>query len=261
MKISTTTQYDKFAPDVANRDVRKLKKLTASMKKYGYLSAYPILCVPNGHGKLSVKDGQHRLETAKLLKLPVSFVVESDELKLSIPEINNAQMPWTLRDYLSSYCKQGRSEYLEVKKYCERTGVDLSAAVSMFSGEMASGGNQRDAFKTGSFRIKDRSLPEKVGQLILFLGGITKHNTHKNLVAAICRACCVREFKPEVFQAKLDGEPSLLKREATLDGYTQMIENVYNYRAKNPIPLKFLCEQEMRKRTFAINGKPTKSKA
>lgn len=73
-RIYVTTDYSAFVKDADNREVRLMtrKRLLDSMKKYGCMSEFPIVVTEcRDTGKLIIKDGQHRFESAKRLGLPV----------------------------------------------------------------------------------------------------------------------------------------------------------------------------------------------
>ena len=88
-----------------NRDVNKVKKLTASMTKHGWISAYPMNVVMNGNGKFKIKDGHHRFEIACRLGIPFKYVICDD--KSTIYELDGATNKWSTIDTLVSYCRDG----------------------------------------------------------------------------------------------------------------------------------------------------------
>lgn len=250
MQIFKTTNYDSFKSDVCNRQVGKLKKLMKSMKKYGFLSGYPILVEKKKDGPgFLIKDGQHRFETAKLLKLPIFYTIHEGKT-IEIAEINDAQRPWALRDYLGSFCQQGRNSYAVLSEYCKNTGIGISQASSLLSGECASGHNQHNSFKAGTFKITDTTYAMEVGDLIIFLGKYIKWNTDALLVQSLSRVMRVEEFKTATFKERVKSCPGNLVKFSRLEQMMEMLERAYNYKSRSPIPLKFLADQAMRKRTF-----------
>lgn len=253
MKILKTTDYSKFTPDVHNRDVLKIKKVLESLKLYGWLEAYPMHVVSEG-GKLVIKDGQHRFEAAKQLKIPALYVV-CENADVVIADINNAQTAWGFKDYLSTYCKQGKSDYIKIKDFSIKTGIGIGQIISMFSGEVSTNGNYNDKFKRGTFKIKDTKLAETVGDLALFLSGFVKFGKDSKLIAVLSKCCRIPQFDIKTFKARVESAPQMLRRCATGEDYAVLIESIYNFRARSPIPLKFLIDQEMRKSTFFIQPK------
>ena len=141
MSIPTTTNYEMFQLLDFNRDVSKTRKLEASMKRHGYINAYPLHVVKE-NGKLRIKGGHHRFFVASKLGLPVAYVVCEDNA--SIHELEAATTRWSLDDYLTSYVRMGDADYIAIQKYQQRTGIATGLCVSMLGGEMASSGNKRD---------------------------------------------------------------------------------------------------------------------
>lgn len=255
MKINKTQDYARFQMAIENRDVRKIGRLYKSMKEYGWLPSFPATVVPMRGGKLLLKDGQNRFEVAKQLKLPVLYVCLDEHQDFSIAKVNIAQTPWNTSDYLASFSKQGNEDYLQVKEYCERTGISVMQTVAMMAGNVAStGSNHSQIFKEGLFKVKSVTLPTTVENIVLHLRQHIPWSSDKGLVCAISRACCVKDFSPKVFKDKVDSNPGMLRKQATTDDYSKMLEEIYNYRAHCPIPLKFLCDQEMRRRNPSVNG-------
>jgi hypothetical protein len=128
-RLQSTKNYDLFELHDLNRDVERIEKLKTSMRRHGFINAYPMHVMKNGSGKLKVKAGHHRLSAAKDLGIPVYYVVSDDNA--SIQELENATNPWTMKDYLTSYVRQGRPEYIEVYKYVEETGISLTPAAGI----------------------------------------------------------------------------------------------------------------------------------
>lgn len=254
MKINKTSDYANFQYAPENRDVRKITKLVRSMKLYGWLPSFPMLCSSEKSGKKTILDGQNRFEAAKNLKIPVLYVCLEEGAKVSIPQINNAASPWNMRDYLSSFCRQGNADYIQIKEFCDSTGIRLTAAIAMFAGATG-GGNHSESFKQGVFKIKNVALPTTVGDLVMFMKEQIKWASDSLLVQAITRACFVKDFKAAVFKQKVASNPGMLRKQPNLESYTELVEEIYNFRSHCQIPLKFLIEQEMRRRNFATAKK------
>lgn len=95
--IYETKNYDIFKKMPGNRDVTKINYLKKSMKENGFMNC-PIIV----NEDMEVSDGQHRLEAAKALGIPVKFVIQKYvELKETIT-LNTGQKNWTTKDFLSS---------------------------------------------------------------------------------------------------------------------------------------------------------------
>ena len=138
--IQGTTNYDRFELFEFNRDVGKTTALERSMLAYGW-HPYPMHVVKNGSGKLKIKAGHHRFHVARKLGIPCKYVIAEDQGE-TIQELEVATRPWTLQDYLASYCRVGNEHYINVKNYLELTGIPIQCAISMLAGQTAASGNQ-----------------------------------------------------------------------------------------------------------------------
>ena len=102
-KIYQTNNYNKFNNFLGNRSVASvtsrhhIEKLMESMKK-SYLPQ-PIIVDEN----MAVLDGQHRLEAARQLNLPIYYLkMHSPISVMDIQRVNNVTNKWDTNDYLSS---------------------------------------------------------------------------------------------------------------------------------------------------------------
>lgn len=114
-KLLFTKNLAMFTNDMANRDVESIKKLQKSMQKYWFIPSSPLHVVKRD-GKLFVKDGGHRLESAKSLKIGVFYVV-CEDIDISIPEINNTQTRWKIKDYVASHYRSGNKQYMVLSDF------------------------------------------------------------------------------------------------------------------------------------------------
>ena len=107
-KIYQTSNYDKFTNFLGNRSVTSVKsrhhieKLMESMKK-SYLPQ-PIIVDEN----FSVLDGQHRLEAAKKLKLPIYFMTMTNLGNIVIDKEGKEYDMFQLQRQWISKAKLGR---------------------------------------------------------------------------------------------------------------------------------------------------------
>lgn len=258
MKLNETTNYELFDLHEFNRDVKRIKVLEASMRRHGFIPAYPLHVIKNGGGKLKIKAGHHRFSVAKKLGIPVYYVVCDDSA--SIHELEKATTTWAMADYLASWCRVGIEDYLEVRDYCTRTDIPLNLAASMFYGHQAGSGNYNESFKSGTFKIKDRSHARAVADIVLHMKhcGVDCYNANL-FVKSISRTLYVPEFDPEVFKLKVKSHTHVITKQANEQEYVNMIETLYNRQNKEKIPLAFLADAAAKARNAAMfAGKPSK---
>ena len=122
-KITATKNYRLFHRSDENRalNLKKHKKLYESMRLYGFLPSFPIVCYRDAKGNLVVKDGQHRLAIAEELGLPVYYVEESIDFDVAV--VNCTPKGWTLVDYAQKFAANGVSSYQEHLDFADRFGI------------------------------------------------------------------------------------------------------------------------------------------
>lgn len=98
LKVQVTKNYRLFVRSADNRDtdLKKHRKLIKSMKLYGFLSWFPIVCVRGEKGELIVKDGQHRLQIAESMGLPVYWTEAAEDFDIAT-ERRITPRPWSSR--------------------------------------------------------------------------------------------------------------------------------------------------------------------
>lgn len=255
--IQETTNYDRFELFEFNRDVGKTTALERSMLAYGWLDPYPMHVVKNGSGKLKIKAGHHRFHVARKLGIPCKYVIAEDQGE-TIQELEVATRPWTLQDYLASYCRVGNEHYINVKNYLELTGIPIQCAISMLAGQTAASGNQNKKFKAGTYKVSDEKHAYDVACLVIGCSerGV-KFARHFGFVQALSAVCRVKEFDNELFLARVKLHVGMMTAQPAKDAYLSVIEQVYNYGGgrKARLPIAFLAKEVATQRNAA--KKPT----
>lgn len=123
IEIKSTTNYDLFVAITANREIieRHVVKLTEAIRRKNLLSVCPIICSE----KMEVIDGQHRIEAAKRLKVPIYYIFGEQLDHLDIISLNNVKIKWRDIDYINFYCIKKYSKYMDLVKIMNKA-PDLS---------------------------------------------------------------------------------------------------------------------------------------
>ena len=254
-KIYESYEYQKFDLLEFNRDVNKIKSLKASLEKHGWISAYPMNVKENGYGRYKIKDGHHRFEIAKMLGIPVKFVVCNDDS--TVYELDKATNKWSLADVLISYCRSGNIEYQKIQQYCSKTGIGIMNAIEMLGGSTAGSANSIPKFKSGRFICNPNPYNAQIiGDIVIYCKqrGIDWAH-HSILVTALSRIAWVKEFSPAHLKSKIKSFPYLFTKQPHLEGYLDMLENIYNFKSQEKIPLRFMADQAMKDRRIANKQK------
>lgn len=153
LNIRKTNDYSQFRKyERTNRDVSKssVNALVASIQQKNMLESHPILIDRDNY----IIDGQHRLEAAKILNIPIFFVVDEKVEEQDIPRCQ-IQKKWESSDYLKYY-KEVNDDYGFVHEIYEKFGFNghLPFVISSCA-SIASAG---DAFRKGTFKITKSKL-------------------------------------------------------------------------------------------------------
>lgn len=114
--IQKTTNYSQFKFFPENRDLVKLDLLKESIEKNNKLAFHPIHVSKDFY----VVDGQHRLECAKELRIPIYYIVDENATCDDIPYLNSTSKVWNSSQFLEFYCKKGNPTYLFMKSLQEK---------------------------------------------------------------------------------------------------------------------------------------------
>lgn len=243
--IKSTSNYDMFLLHEFNRDIGKTGKLEESMKKHGWIGAYPMHVTKDGN-KLKIKAGHHRFTVARKLSIPVKYVVCDDSNEVSIHELEAATNNWKLKDYLMSFSRLENKAYKDVLEYHKRTGIGIAQCISLLAGSQASSQNHLHKFKNGQYKLGDPKLALYVADIICRLSsaGITI-STSKQFVNAVSRSVFVKGFSCSRFITKALNNASRMTKRANMQQYMELIEEIYNFGAgsKNRLPIVFLANE------------------
>lgn len=251
-KINITKNYRLFTRSDDNRplDMRKHRKLEQSMKKYGFLSCFPIVCHRVGDAKqLVVKDGQHRLALAETLSLPVHWIEE--DVDFDIADVNNAARTWGIRDYAMKHAANGLTDYREGLEFCDIHGIPIGNAFALLHGT-SSFGNIRDAFVSGEFRVRDREWADAVAGIYGPLCRMCPALKNARLLEACMSVCRVKEFDAKRLLHNAERCREKLVAYSTRDAYLQMLEDIYNFGRAKLVGLRSLATMVMRERSAAL---------
>lgn len=244
--ILETYNYNKFVLAAFNRSVEKTKRLEASMRKDGFWDDEPIL-VKRANGKLEIVRGQHRFCVARSLGLSIKYLETTREVNIAAEE--NIRRPWSLKDYLFSYCQMRKEAYLKVKEYHEETGIPLTACISMLAGDSAGSHNQNTRFKDGTYTLGSLSHSRVVASIIkqAHISGFPDWNNNL-FVQALSKIVWAEGFASEVMKDKIKTFCHFMKKQPSKQDYIEMLDSIYNRQSHTKIPLAFLAEEAAKKR-------------
>lgn len=223
------------------------EKLRESIKRHGFLPSKPITVIEGTGGKFIVIDGHHRLEAAQQEEVEVYYVVEQSDASGAMADINVAVKKWGSAALVRLYEAKGIESYKVLTSYVDR-GIPLQQASSLLWGHCASSCNAGKAVRAGTFKIKTLRLANDVVNMIEQAGGVCPVVKKKAFIDAFSALLFVPEFDPQLLLKRMLTNPKAMYNCSTRDQMFTVIEDVYNFRAHEKIPLKHLAMLKLRER-------------
>lgn len=250
-KVNLTKNYRLFhRKDGDNREVKlkKHKKLLESMKKYGWLPEFPMVCYRNSKGELYIKDGQHRLAIAESLGLTVAWMEASVDFDVAM--INQTPKTWDTRDYAERFVARGHDDYSKAIAFADENKLSLGTAFALLSGKTNFSGI-RDKFHAGEFRVKDVGWANSVAAVYCPIIKMVPQLSNSRFIEACMAACRVKDFEQARFLRNAERCRDKLVQYSTRDAFLDMMEAIYNFGHSKLLGLKVLAIMAMRERNPA----------
>lgn len=195
-----------------------------------------------------VIDGQHRLEAAKRLDLPIFYEMQESLKVEDMRLLNQAMRIWKRADYLKHFVAEKYPEYIKLQKFLDKTGLSIeNALVSLgINTHLREKKRSDNPFQEGKFvfpsmevevealhiikrteDIKSFLEPKLVGSRLYLRGPL-----FRRAIFIFLSAKCV-EF--DVFMRKLEYKLDLMRPCARLEQYLQIFQDIYNWKTINKI--------------------------
>jgi len=236
--ILETSDYSIFQKHAANRNIDKanLHKIINSIKARNLLYLRPIIVNKN----FEIIDGQHRLEAAKYLELPVFYQIQPEAVDEDIILLNDNMKRWTIDDYLNYYLSKGNIEYTKLNEFIKRNNIDLSIALVL----LGRNGKLSINFRSGSFKFPDNIVRinnnlfmiNEVKQFIILKGFGPKLFLQRNaFTKTLISFLNIEGMLFDKFMTKLELNLQWLRPCTSYTDYMNIFKKIYNY--KNPHPI------------------------
>ena len=244
--VEHTKDYDVFKKHRCNRplDESAVLRLMASIQKCNRLSSKPI-CVDH---EFSIIDGQHRLEAARRLGIPIHYILE-DFSPDDMLQMNANQKSWLIADYLNYFSADKKNarrheEYSKLKEFMERERVSVSIAVQILNGDRSSEFFRK--FKDGLYQFPtDEEFKEamekkdKIKATIDYIKRTTSgpkgYLDKVTFYSAMVDFFNVKSFDYETFKNKLAYKIDLLRPCTRQCDYVRIFKDIYNWKNQRPI--------------------------
>lgn len=238
--MEKTTNYEMFKKTDKNRargvNEAHVNVLMQSIRANNLLHLRPI-CVDADY---TVLDGQHRLEAARRLGVPIYYEREL-ELKDDDIILLNHQKTWALSDYLNYYVKSGRPEYVKLNDFLIKNNLSLKIGLTLLQGRA------RDVifkFKHGDFKFNNEFYATELELCWEIVGYIRKMNGHSEYTKtgkfwnALLKLVRAPNFDEARWRLNMSRMIERFGPRTSTKEYLIMLEGVHNYRSTNKIHLQ-----------------------
>tara|TARA_R110001583_G_C5584045_1_gene403143 strand:+ start:386 stop:1225 length:840 start_codon:yes stop_codon:yes gene_type:complete len=234
-EIKKTTNYDVFKIHTANRKINKnhVDNIKKSMKKNFLLT--PIIV----NEKYEVIDGQHRLQACKDLGLPVFYYVKNNYSIKEMQRLNAFNKNWTSNNYLDTGVALNDQDYIDYKRFKNKYDFSHDINITLLCDNTTH--KDHEKFREGTFKVKNYELACKYADKIYLILPYYEGFKRRRFVSAIL---FLIKHKKEVFSinefiSKLKNRPNSLQHCINTKQYLELIEEIYNYRRKLKVNLRF----------------------
>jgi hypothetical protein len=232
-QVHTTTDYFLFKPIEGNRNknLLHLNRLKKSMSE-NYL--FTVIIVNENY---EIIDGQHRFEVIKEFGFPLHYIVCKGYGLNEVHILNQNTRNWNADDYLQAYCNLEYPDYLEYRKFKKKFGFGHNECIILLGG--GSSGDIFKVFASGMFKIMNYEDAYEKASKISMVGAYYDGYGRRSFIHAMRRVLDKPEFNFTQFLQKLKAQPTALQNCSDVDQYILLIEEIYNYRSREKVNLRY----------------------
>lgn len=237
--IHQTTDYEIFKIHEENRKINNfaLQRLKNSILAHNLLHSKPIIVDKN----MVVFDGQHRLQAAKELKMPIYYVIDENINDEDMILLNANQKNWNLNDFFNYYVSKGKPEYLKLNEFIIQNELNLTLALTLLYPSVKSLAHD---FRAGLFQYPQdlTYLQDTYYKLVTIQEKVSNYYTGKKdfikshtFIKSVLGFLNYADINFESFLKKLEEQFSKFRKCSSYSDYMRMFISIYNYRNHNPI--------------------------
>jgi len=232
--VHTTTDYFLFKSIEGNRNKNLLhiNRLKQSMSK-NYL--FTVIIV---NEKYEIIDGQHRFDVIQELKLPLNYIMCKNYGLNEVHILNQNSKTWNADDYLTGYCNLGNEDYIKYRDFKETYGIGHNECMAILT-ETSTKSNIIDNFYNGTFKIKNFNNACKTIEKIILIEPYYIGIKRRSFIYAMLQLFKNTNFEFTEFLQKLKCQPTALVDCANTKQYISLIEEIYNYRRREKVSLRY----------------------
>jgi hypothetical protein len=249
-KVYKTNDLSIFKQIGGNRvpNPQHIKRLKVSIIEKGML-CNPILI----NDKMEVIDGQHRLIASQEAKSFIYYIILKDYSLSEVHTLNLNQKNWTKKDFMDGYADMGIESYIKLREFINKnTDISFNDCLSLCSNKAGSeiGMNDKylqknpetsviEVFQEGTWKGKDFNLAqewiEKIRLIKPYYDGYNRSIFIRTMIGLFKN----KDFDYSEFMHKVRIQPKALVECVTVIQQRMLIEEIYNYKSRNKINLRY----------------------
>lgn len=239
-KVYRTFDLSIFKTIEGNRvpNLMHVSRLADSIRSYG-MKCNPILVNEN----MQVIDGQHRLMAAKETGSFVYYIIVDGYKLEDVHTLNLNQKNWTKRDFMEGYANMGLKDYMMIKSFYDKNDdFGLNDCIALCSNNSVNSGttnNGQKPFENGQWKCKDLNIAQDWANKIRMIKTYYLGYNRSGFVGTMIMLFKHESFDFNEFMHKLRIQPTALVDCANRDQYKTLIEDIYNYKSRNKISLRY----------------------
>lgn len=232
MQVKETKNYSMFSTIEGNRpkNVLHLNRLRKSMEEELLIS--PIIVNENHQ----VIDGQHRLHVSKELKLPLRYIVAQGYGLSEVHRLNQNSKNWTMGEFIDGYADMGYKEYIYLRDFLDRTELNITSALALLTNDSAS---HTKAVRLGTWKSVHKERADTIADWVNIIKQYYDSANRQGFVRALILLYNNENFQFSQLISKIALQPSALVNCVNSSQYLTLIEDIYNYRSRNKVNLRF----------------------
>ena len=232
MQVKETKNYSMFSTIEGNRPKNDLhlKRLRKSMEEELLIS--PIIV----NEKHQVIDGQHRLHVSKELKLPLRYIIAEGYGLSEVHRLNQNSKNWTMAEFIDGYADMGYKEYIHLRSFIERTELNITSALSLLANDSSS---HTKAVRLGTWKSVHKERADTIADWANIIKQYYDGACRQGFVRALILLYNNKNFQFSQLISKIALQPSALVNCVNSEQYLTLIEDIYNYRSRNKVNLRF----------------------
>jgi hypothetical protein len=226
-----------------------VKRLKTSIIENGML-CNPILV----NEKMEVIDGQHRLLASKEAESDVYFIILKNYSLKEVHTLNLNQKNWTKKDFMDGYADMGIVSYIKLREFVNKhEDFNFSECISLCSNVSGVGGSldfnkyntknpelsNAENFTEGTWKGKDFELANEWAEKIKLIKPYYQGYTRSIFVSTMIGLFKNKNFDYSEFMHKLRLQPKALVDCANREQQKLLIEEIYNFKSRNKINLRY----------------------